>query len=134
MLNLILASFATGVLFGAMDAAINANPYARGLNAVYAPVARTEINVVAGSLIDLAYGVVIVLVFVQLAPALPGATGLAKGLTLGVGMWFFRVVMSAATTWMTHRVPPALLAYQIVTGLFEMLVLGAVVGLLVRLD
>ena len=133
MLNLLLASLATGILFGAMDAAINANPYARRLNTVYEPVAKTEINAVAGSLIDLVYGVVIVLVYLQLAPALPGATGLAKGLALGLGMWFFRVVMSAATTWMTHRVPPALLAYQLVTGLAEMLVLGAVVGLLVRL-
>ena len=133
MLNILLASLATGVLFGAMDAGINANPYARRLNAVYEPVAKTEINAVAGSLIDLVYGVVIVLVFVQLAPALPGETGLAKGLTLGAGMWFFRVVMSVATSWMTHRVPLALLVYQLLTGLAEMLVLGAAVGLLVRL-
>ena len=133
MLNLFLASVVTGVLFGAMDALIHANPYARRLNAVYAPVAKADVNAVAGSLIDLVYGVVIAFVFVQLAPALPGATGLAKGLALGVGMWFFRVVMSAATTWMTYRVPPALLVYQVLTGLAEMLALGAVVGLLVRL-
>ncbi len=133
MLNLILVSLLTGVLFGAMDALINANALARRLGAVYAPVAKAEINAPVGVVIDLVYGVVITLVFVQFASALPGASGLAKGLALGMGMWFFRVVMSVVTTWMTHRVPPALLGYQLVTGLGEMLVLGAVVGTLVRM-
>ena len=129
MLNLVIVSLATGVLFGAMDAAINANPLAQRLNAAYAPVARTGINVPAGIVIDLLYGFVIAGVFVLLAPSLPGAAGVTKGLALGLGIWFFRVVMAVATTWMTHRVPPALLAYQLVTGLGEMLVLGAFVGL-----
>lgn len=126
----VLASLALGLLFAVLDVAINANPLARRLHAVYAPVAKTSVNPAAGITIDLAYGVAIAGVFVLLAPALPGDGGLAKGFSLGLGMWFFRVVMSVATTWMTHRVPPALLVYQLVTGLGEMLALGAVAGLL----
>ena len=133
MLNFVLVSVGAGLLFGVMDAVINANPLAQRLNAAYAPVMKTDINAAAGIAIDLAYGLVIAAVFLLLAPSLPGETGLMKGLSLGVGLWFFRVVMSVATTWMTHRVPAALLGYQLVTGLAEMLVLGAFLGLLLRL-
>lgn len=134
VLNLVLAGLVTGLLFGAMDAVFNANPPARRLHAVCAPVAKGETDAVAGSLIDLASGLVIAQVYVQLAPSLPGGAGLAKGMALGLGIWIFRVVMSVATTWMTHRVPPARLTYQLATGLAEMLVLGATVGLMVRLS
>ena len=133
MLNVVLVSVGAGLLFGAMDALINANPLARRLNAVYSPVVKSDINAPAGIAIDLAYGFVIVGVFALLAASLPGETGVLKGLALGLGLWFFRVVMSVTTTWMTHRVPPALLGYQLLTGLAEMLVLGGFVGLLLRL-
>ena len=133
MLNFVLVSTGAGFLFGVMDALINANPLAQRLSAAYAPVMKTDINAAAGIVIDLVYGFVIAGVFVLLATSLPGETGILKSLALGVGIWFFRVVMSVATTWMTHRVPPALLGYQLVTGLAEMLVLGAFVGGLIRL-
>lgn len=133
MLNFVLVSLAAGLLFGTMDALINANPLGQRLNAVYAPVMKKDINAAAGIAIDLAYGFVIAGVFVMLAGSLPGDSGLTKGLALGLGIWFFRVVMSVATTWMTHRVPASLLAYQLATGLAEMLVLGGFVGLLLRL-
>lgn len=133
MLNFVLVSLGAGVLFGAMDAVINANPLAQKLYAVYAPVAKTEVNAAAGIAIDLAYGVVIAGIFWLIASALPGQTGLAKGLALGLGIWFFRVVMSVASTWMTQNVPPALLGYQLATGFAEMLVVGGFVGALLRL-
>lgn len=133
MLNFILVSLGTGLLFGAMDAAINANPLAMRVYEVYAPIAKASVNAPAGIAIDLVYGFVIVAVFWLLAPGLPGGSGLMKGLALGGGIWFFRVVMAVATTWMTQNVPPALLGYQLATGLIEMLLLGAFVGLLLRL-
>lgn len=85
MLNLILASLGTGMLFGAMDAGLNANPLARRRHAVYALIAKTEVIAVAGTLIDLAQRLVIVLVFLRRAPALPGKTALARGLAPGLG-------------------------------------------------
>jgi hypothetical protein len=128
-MQFLLISIAAGLAFGVLDAVINANPLARRLSAVYAPLAKTRVNALAGIVIDLAYGFVIAAVFLELAPALPGASGLAKGIALGAGIWFFRVVMAVASTWMTQRVPPALLGYQLVTGLGEMLVVGGIVGL-----
>lgn len=129
-MRILLVGLGLGLLFAAMDVAINANPLARRLYSVYAPVAKTTVNALAGILIDLAWGLVVALTFIQLSPALPGDTGLVKGLALGGGIWVFRVAMGVATTWMTHRVPPALLGYQLATGLGEMLVLGAVAGVL----
>lgn len=132
-MNYVLVSFGAGVLFAVLDGLINANPLARDLSAVYAPIARQGVNVAAGIAIDLAYGFVIAGTFWLIAPALPGGSGLVKGLALGAGIWVFRVVMSVASTWMTQNVPPALLGYQLATGLAEMLLIGAFVGLLLRL-
>lgn len=131
-MNLALASLGAGVLFGVMDAALHANPLAQRLHADYAPIAKAEVNAVAGVAIDLVYGLVLVLVFRQIAPVLPGTGGVMAGLVFGLGVWFFRVVMSVATTWMTLRIRPALLVYQLSTGLAEMLVLGAFLGSVVE--
>lgn len=131
-MNLALASLGAGVLFGVMDAALHANPLAQRLHADYAPIAKAEVNAVAGVAIDLVYGLVLVLVFRQVAPVLPGTGGVMAGLVFGLGVWFFRVVMSVATTWMTLRIRPALLVYQLSTGLAEMLVLGAFLGSVVE--
>ncbi len=132
MLNFALVSLGTGILFGFMDGLINANPLAQKLNAVYAPIAKTGINLPAGIAIDLVYGFVIVGIFALLHTALPGQSGLVKGLSLGLGMWFFRVVMGVASAWMTQQVPLALLGYQLATGLAELLILGAFVGILLQ--
>lgn len=133
-MNFILVSLGTGLLFGVMDALIHANPYARNLYAVYEPLAKTKINAPAGIAIDLVYGFVIVAVFWALYTALPGQSALMKGIVLGVGIWFFRVVMAVATSWITQQVPVSLLIYQLATGLVEMLILGAFVGLLLRVS
>ncbi len=132
LVNLALASLGAGVLFGVMDAALHANPLAQRLHADYAPIAKAEVNAVAGVAIDLVYGLVLVLVFRQIAPVLPGTGGVMAGLVFGLGVWFFRVVMSVATTWMTLRIRLALLVYQLSTGLAEMLVLGAFLGSVVE--
>ncbi len=133
MLNFVIVSVFAGLLFGVMDGLINANPMARRLYSVYQPIAKTTINVPAGIAIDLAYGVIMAAIFWLISAALPGETGLVKGLHYGLIMWFFRVVMNVATTWMTQRVPGRLLAYQLITGLAEMLILGAVYGAFLRI-
>jgi hypothetical protein len=71
-------------------------------------------------------------VFLLLYRSLPGGTGLLKGLSFGLGVWFFRVVMSVMGQWMTLEVPPATLLYTLVTGLGEMLIIGAVLGIMLR--
>ena len=128
----ILTAIAGGILFGAMDGAINANPLARRLYAVYEPIARPSVNVAAGILIDLAYGFIMAGVFLLLYESLPGHAGVVKGLSFGVLAWFFRVVMGAASQWMTFVVPLKAVVYTILTGLGEMLVLGMLYGLVLR--
>ncbi|MCB1516189.1 MAG: hypothetical protein KDJ19_01030 [Hyphomicrobiaceae bacterium] len=134
MLNYVLVSISAGILFGVMDGLINANPLAQSLMSVYAPVARDGVNVPVGIAIDLFYGFAMTAIFMLLAPAIPGESGLIKGLFYGLGVWFFRVVMSAASAWMMHRVSGALVGYQLATGLIEMLVIGALIGGLIRLS
>ncbi len=132
MIGYIIVSIVSGILFGILDGVINANPLAQRLYAVYRPIARTSLNVVAGTAIDLAYGFVMAGVFLLLYRSLPGETGLLKGASFAFLVWFFRVVMSAASQWIMFKVPVSALCYSLVAGLGEMLVLGVLYGLTLR--
>jgi hypothetical protein len=123
---------ASGILFGVLDVLINANPLAQRLLDVYNPIARTSVNPVAGIVIDLVYGFVMAGVFLVLYQSLPGDSGLLKGASFALVVWFFRVVMSVASQWMMFRVPVRTLAYSLVTGLGEMLILGILYGLTLK--
>ena len=129
MLRYVVISLASGLLFGVLDGLLNANPLARSLLDVYRPIARPSINVVAGVAIDLVYGFVLAGMFTLLYRSLPGSTGLLKGLSFAAGLWFLRVVMSAASNWVMFKVPAATLAYTLGAGLVEMVALGALYGL-----
>ena len=129
MTTYVLISLASGILFGILDGVINANPVAQRLFAVYKPIARTSLKVIPGIVIDLAYGFILAAVFLLLYTSLPGEGGLIKGLCFAVLVWFFRVVMSAASTWIMFIVPARTLAYTLFAGLVEMLVLGMLYGL-----
>ena len=127
-----IVSVVSGVLFGVLDALINANPMAQSLYAVYEPITRTSINAAAGIAIDLVYGFVMAGVFLVLYESLPGEAGLAKGISFGLGVWFFRVMMYVATQWMMFNVPVAALLYTLIAGLGEMLILGVLYGLTLK--
>jgi hypothetical protein len=129
MARYIVVSMTSGLLFGLMDGLINANSLARTLYAVYAPIARSSVNIAAGILIDLVYGFALAGIFLILYRALPGSAGLAKGISFALLVWFLRVVMSVASQWMIIKLPAAALAYTLVSGLVEMLVLGVLYGL-----
>ena len=132
MVTYLVVSIASGILFGILDGLINANPVAQRLYAVYKPIAKPSMNVAAGIAIDLAYGFIMAAVFLLLYPSLPGETGLVKGLSFAVLAWFFRGVMSAASTWMMYRVPARTVLYTLFAGLAEMLALGVLYGLTLR--
>jgi hypothetical protein len=125
----LVVSVISGILFGFMDGLLNTNPYAQKLYEVYKPIAKDTINVVAGMIIDLAYGFLMAGIFLILFDSLPGDAHVIKGLSYALIMWFFRVVMSVATQWMTFKVPLKALGYTLLTGLAEMLVLGLIYGL-----
>ncbi|KPJ84782.1 hypothetical protein AMJ57_05460 [Parcubacteria bacterium SG8_24] len=132
MSRYLIISFVGGALFGIMDFLINANAYAKRLFEAYKPIARTSINVPAGMIIDLVYGFVMAGLFLLLYKSLPGTTGYTKGLSFGVMAWFFRVAMSAASSWMMYNIPASALVYSLVVGLVEMSVLGILFGLTLR--
>lgn len=132
MLRYILVSLGSGLLFGVLDALINANPLAIKLFAVYKPIARSSVSPVAGLLIDIAYGFIMAAVFLLLYNSLPGSSGLLRGLSFALLTWFFRVVMQAASTWMMFDVPLQTIGYSLATGLFEMVLIGLLYGLVLR--
>ena len=128
----IIIGIISGILFGIMDGLINANPLAQRLYEVYKPIAKTAINVPAGIIIDLIYGFVMAGVFLLLYRSLPGNTGLLKGISFALLIWFFRVLMSAISGWMMFNVPIRALIYSLTTGLGEMLILGILYGLTLK--
>ena len=129
MITYIIVSLLSGILFGVLDGLINANPIANRLFEVYKPIAKTSLNFMAGMIIDLAYGFILAAIFQLLYPALPGESGLMKGISFALMAWFFRVVMSVASQWMMYKVPLKALFYTLLAGLGEMLVLGILYGL-----
>jgi hypothetical protein len=132
MTTYIVVAVISGILFGVLDAVINANPLAQRLFQVYAPIGRTSLNPAAGIIIDLVYGFVMAGVFLLLYQSLPGSSGLLKGVSFALIAWFFRVVMSVASQWMMFRVPVGTLLYSLATGLGEMLIIGILYGLTLR--
>jgi hypothetical protein len=129
MVVYIVVSLASGILFGILDGLINANPVAVGLYAVYKPIARSSLNVMGGILTDLVYGFLLAGIFLLLYTSLPGGNGLVKGVSYAVMVWFFRVVMYVASQWVMFNVPETALAYMLITGLMELLILGILYGL-----
>lgn len=132
MTNYAIVSVVSGILFGALDVLIHANPMAQRLNDVYKPIAKTSINPIAGIVIDLVYGFVMAGVFLLLYQSLPGEAGIVKGINFALMVWFFRVVMYVATQWMMFNVPVATLLYMLISGLGEMLILGILYGLTLK--
>jgi hypothetical protein len=124
-----MISIISGILFGVLDAVINANPFAQRLYQVYTPIAKKSVNFVAGIAIDLLYGFVMAGLFLLLYDSLPGANGLLKGISYAIIAWFFRVVMYVASQWMMFTVPGKTLLYTLFTGLAEMVILGSLYGL-----
>ena len=132
MIGYIIVSVVSGILFGILDGVIHANPLAQRLYEVYKPIARTSINPLAGIVIDLIYGFVMAGVFLLLYKSLPGETGLVKGVSFALLVWFFRVVMYAASQWVMFKIPVEALLYSLVAGLGEMLTLGVLYGLTLK--
>ena len=132
MVRYLIVSVVSGILFGVMDAIINANPLAQKLFALFKPIARKTINPLPGVVIDLAYGFIMAGVFLLLYNSLPGEPGFVKGVSFGLMVWFFRVVMYNASQWMMFPVSMKTVLYSLTAGLGEMLFLGVLYGLTLK--
>jgi hypothetical protein len=132
MERFIIISVLSGILFAILDGLINANPLAQKLMACYKPIAKTSINIYAGIAIDLFYGFVMGAIFLMIFNSLPTEIGLIKGVIYGLIIWFFRVLMSVFSAFMTQQVPLKTLVYILLTGLGEMVVIGIFYGLTIK--
>ncbi|HYG57837.1 MAG TPA: hypothetical protein VD902_07205 [Symbiobacteriaceae bacterium] len=128
MSRILLVGLGSGALFAMMDGLINANPMGVRAMAAYRPVARASVNIIAGVGIDLVYGVVLAALFVSIFHSLPGSTGLVKGLAFAAMVWFLRVVMATLSQWMIVNLSAGAVAYMLVSGLAELLILGVLYG------
>ncbi|MBC8375865.1 MAG: hypothetical protein H8E26_07445 [FCB group bacterium] len=132
MIRYVIISISGGILFGVLDAVLNANPLAQKLYAVYKPIMRARISPALGTVIDLAYGFILAGIFLLLVQSLPGDTGFLKGLSYGLLIWFFRVVMYGATQYVMFNISFSLLLYIIVSGLLEMMIIGVFFGITLK--
>jgi len=130
MLRQVLVGVVAGVAFLILDGVINANPLAQRLYAVYQPIARPSVNALAGSAIDLAYGVVLAGLFATLRTSLPGHTTITKALSYSLLVWFLRVCMRVAGEWVMTVVPAQVHAYTLVAGLVQVLLVVGIIALL----
>ncbi len=130
MTRLIVVGLGAGLLFLVLDGVIHANPLAQSLYAAYGPLARPGVNALLGSMIDLAYGLVLAALFVRLRPSLPGRSGVAKRMAFGLVVWFLRVVMNVAGQWITWTVPPSTHVYTLSAGLVQVAAVSVLLGAL----
>ena len=126
----IIIGLVAGVAFLILDGVLNANPLAQRLYAAYQPIARPSVHALAGSAVDLAYGVILAGLFVMLRPSLPGETSLMKGLSFGVMVWFLRVFMRVAGEWVTTTLPASAHVYTLLAGLMQVLLVTGIIALL----
>jgi hypothetical protein len=68
-------------------------------------------------------------IFLLIYNSLPGESGWIKGLSYGLIMWFFRVLMHVVSLYMTIRICFKTLAYILISGLIEMIFIGIFFGL-----
>jgi hypothetical protein len=132
MIRFITISILSGIIFAILDGIINANPIAQKFMEIYNPIAKTSINVPVGILIDLFYGFVMCGIFLLLYNSLPSDNAVIKGVIYGLIIWFFRVLMSVLSTYMTLQIPVKTLAYVLLTGLIEVIIIGIFYGLTIK--
>ncbi len=130
----LIAAVSSGMLFGVLDALINVNPVAVRLYEYLRPVSREQILIGVGIIVDLFYGFVMAGLFLLLYKSMPGQSPILKGLFYGAMVWFFRVAMSVASSYVMTTAPAGAMLYGLAVGLLEMLLLGILYGLLLRPD
>ena len=132
MLRFVVTSTLGGLILGVLDGIINANPYAQKLFEAYKPIAKTSVNIVLGFGIDILYGFVMAGLFLLLYKSLPGQTALLKGVSYGLIVSFFSVVMHVFSQLMMFKVPANALVYMFLTGLAEMVLISVFFALMLK--
>ncbi len=132
MTRFIIISLISGIIFAVLDGLINGNPFAQKLMECYKPIAKPSVNIPVGIAIDIFYGFVMCGIFLLIYNSLPSENPLIKGIIYGLIIWFFRVIMSVLSIFMTQQVPARTLIYIVLTGLVEVLIIGMFYGLTIK--
>jgi hypothetical protein len=133
MLRFVVVSISSGLILGLLDGLINANPYAQRLFEAYKPIAKKSVNIILGFGIDILYGFVMAGLFLLLYQSLPGQTAILKGLSFGLIVSFFSVVMHVFSQLMMFKVPAKALVYMFLTGLVEILIISFFLSLTLKI-
>ena len=132
--RLIVAGIVASVLFLLLDMMLGAVGGLIAANVFGVPFDQPpgiEAKIRFGLLFELINGFMLALIYSVIYRCLPGQ-GWQKGISYGLIVWGLRVVMWAFSTFMMTDMPPALIAITVVTGLIEVLILGAVVAAIYR--
>ena len=130
--RLLVVGISSGILFSFMDVLINQNAMAKTMFEYYKTIARHDLHPYLIILIFVIYGLIMAFIYAILSKSLPGKSGFSKGASFALIAWFFRVVMYSVTQWTILPVPPATLAYLVISGLGQMLVLGWFYGMFLK--
>jgi hypothetical protein len=77
----------------------------------------------------LLYGFVVTNIFFCFNEKLPGMSGIMKGLSFGLGIWFLRVAFVAPFQRINRNINISKLYYDLMSGLGKMLIIGLFYGL-----
>ena len=131
-LRILWVGLVVGVAFIILDAVLHANPLGARALEFYLPIAREGTLIPVGIASDLVSGFLIVLFFGLFRTALPGSSGVGKGVIFGLIVSYLRVAMNVAASYTMFRMPVTSALYTLASGTFEMTFLGFLTGLLYR--
>jgi hypothetical protein len=125
----VICSIIVGILFIVFDMliAITTSP----LYALYSDLAiwKTPPNILVGTIFDIINGFILVGVYMVLYIGIPGL-GWKKGLTYGIIVDLFRVVMMTFSSIVMLDIPLLLVVVSLVTGYIEIIVLCVILALI----
>ena len=134
MIRFIIAGLISGILMWIVDAIVNGNPYAQKLYQVFKPILRTTMSIPLGLLIYLIYGFAMAGIFLFISHSMFGHTGIIKGISFAMVVWFFRCFMAAIGQWMVFPLSFKALVYSLITGLCELVIVGILFGAILKIS
>lgn len=93
------------------------------------PIWKTSPNVSAGAIFDLINGFILVAVYTMIYNGIPGL-GWEKGLSFGVIVGLFRVVMASFSTIVMYNIPSVMVVTSLITGYMEIVLLCIILAVI----
>lgn len=94
---------------------------------------RREFNPALSIFLDIIYGIVLAGLFNLLYLSIPGE-GVLKGISFGLIIWFFKVVMAMGSIRIMFNVSDQILIYWTFSGLLELVIIGSILGIFYKID